>query len=87
MQKAEFAALGALLVGRMRGLQRVLAEIDDDRVQPGIDRTHPLQMRLDGLDRGDGAGADRGCGLDRRPLPGRAFGTACVRPICAAWPS
>ena len=76
VQQPEFAALGALLVGRMRGLQRVLAEIDDDRVQPGIDRMHPLQMRLDGLHRGDGAGADRSRGLHCRPLPGRPLGAA-----------
>ena len=76
MQKAEFTTFGAPLVGRMRRSQRLLREIDDDGVQPRIDSTHPLQMRLDGLDRGDGAGADRGCGFDRRPLPGRAFGAA-----------
>ena len=77
VQQAEFAALGALLVGRMRGLQRVLAEIDDDRIQPGIDRMHPLQMRLDGFHRGDCAGADRSRGLHCRPLPGRPLGAAC----------
>ncbi len=76
VQRAE---LGPSCPGIVRGfgrLERVLREIDDDRVELWIDVAHARDMRFDDLDRGNRAGADGGCRLQRRPLPNRPLGRA-----------
>ncbi|GLR99981.1 hypothetical protein GCM10007858_76300 [Bradyrhizobium liaoningense] len=72
MQEAELTALGALLVGGVRGRERFFREIHDNRIEPRIDGAHPLEMRFHDFDRGDCARADRSRGIDRGPLPGRS---------------
>jgi hypothetical protein len=72
VELAEDRAVRPRAVGGAGVGNRLLTQIDDDRVERRVHRVHPLDMSLDHLLRGDNAVSDRGGRLERRPMPDRA---------------